>query len=73
MPRFRAIAILAFSLILTGFSLANDAGVRSRESFNASWRFARFEPKADRSTRPEPGAQRWSIVASASSESGRLS
>lgn len=68
MPRLRAIAILAFSLILPSVSLAGDAEVRSRESFDASWRFARFGPQADRSTRPEPGAGRWSIVASASSE-----
>ena len=68
MIRFPAIAILAFSVILTSNSLADDAGVRSRESFNASWRFARFGPMADGSTRPEPGAERWSIVASASSE-----
>ena len=68
MPGFCAIAILAFSLILTQASFAGDVGVRSRESFNASWRFARFGPLAGRSTRPEPGAERWSIVASASSE-----
>ena len=60
--------MLAFFLILPSVSFADDAGVRSRESFNASWRFARFGPMADRSTRPEPGAERWSIVASASSE-----
>ncbi|MGD0039883.1 MAG: beta-galactosidase GalB [Isosphaeraceae bacterium] len=68
MPGFCAIAILAFSLLLTQASFAGDAGVRSRESFNASWRFARFGPLAGRSIRPEPGAERWSIVASASSE-----
>ena len=68
MPGFCAIAILAFSLILLQASFAGDVGVRSRESFNASWRFARFGPLAGRSTRPEPGAERWSIVASASSE-----
>ena len=68
MPGFCAIAILAFSLLLTQASFGGDAGVRSRESFNASWRFARFGPLAGRSIRPEPGAERWSIVASASSE-----
>ena len=36
MIRFPAIAILAFSVILTSNSLADDAGVRSRESFNAA-------------------------------------
>ena len=68
MRRFRAVAILAFFLILTSVFFADDVGVRSRESFNANWRFARFGPMADGSTRPEPGAERWSIVASASSE-----
>ena len=68
MPGFCAIAILVFSLLLTQASFGGDAGVRSRESFNASWRFARFGPLAGRSIRPEPGAERWSIVASASSE-----
>ena len=42
MRRFGAVAMLAFFLILTSVSFADDAGVRSRESFNASWRFARF-------------------------------
>ena len=48
MRRFRAVAMLAFFLILTSVSFADDAGVRSRESFNANWRFARFGPMADR-------------------------
>ncbi len=73
MRRFRAVAMLAFFLILPSVSFADDAGVRSRESFNASWRFARFGPMADRSTRPEPGAERWSIVASASASSEETS
>ena len=64
MRRFRAVAMLAILLILTSVSFADDSGVRSRESFNASWWFARFGPMADRSTKPEPGAERWNIVAS---------
>ena len=31
-------------------------GSRTRESFNANWRFDRFGPMPDGSTRPEPGA-----------------
>ena len=58
MRRFRAVAMLAFLLILRSVSFADDASVRSRESFNASWRFARFGPMADGSNRPEPGAER---------------
>ncbi|MGA2703652.1 MAG: hypothetical protein ABSH35_21455 [Isosphaeraceae bacterium] len=42
MRRFGAVATLAFFLILTSVSLADDDGVRSPELFNASWRFARF-------------------------------
>jgi len=44
------------------------AAERSRESFNLGWRFARFGPMPDRTTRPEPGGETWSITASASSE-----
>ena len=68
MPGFCAIAILAFSLLLTQASFGGDAGVRSRESFNAGWRFGRFGPMPDGSTTPEPGAERWSVTARASSE-----
>ncbi|MCX5684166.1 MAG: discoidin domain-containing protein, partial [Planctomycetota bacterium] len=52
--------------LLVSVSLA--AAERSRESFNAGWRFARFGPMPDRTTRPEPGGEVWSITASASSE-----
>ena len=57
-----------WSVTLTSVSFADDAGVRSRESFNASWRFARFGPVVDHSTRTEPGAERWNVMATASSE-----
>ncbi|MCX6903585.1 MAG: discoidin domain-containing protein [Verrucomicrobia bacterium] len=49
-------------------SPGSESSVRTRESFNRDWRFARFGPMPDGSTRPEPGAAGWSIVASASSE-----
>ena len=68
MVRSRAIAILALSLALASRSFGDDGGVRSRESFNAGWRFARFGPMADGTSRPEPGAERWSVGVSASSE-----
>ncbi len=57
MVRFRTIAMPMVSLILASASLADDARVRSRESFNAGWRFARFGAMADGSNRPEPGAE----------------
>jgi beta-galactosidase len=47
---------------------AADTGLRSRENFNKEWLFERFGPMPDGTTRPEPGAAGWSIVASASSE-----
>ncbi len=61
---------MAVTLTLSGYAFAIDAPVRSRESFNSGWRFARFGPQADGSSRPEPGAERWSILALASSEEG---
>jgi beta-galactosidase len=47
---------------------AADTGLRIRENFNKEWLFERFGPMPDGTTRPEPGASGWSIVASASSE-----
>lgn len=41
---------------------------RTRESFNRDWRFARFGPMPDRTTRPEPGGEAWSVIVTASSE-----
>lgn len=41
--------------------------VRTRESSNTGWRFARFGPMPDGSTLAEPGAERWSMTLRASS------
>jgi beta-galactosidase len=49
-------------------AFAAEEGVRTRESFNRGWRFDRYGPMPDGSTRPEPGASRWTIQATASSE-----
>lgn len=61
-------AILAGVLVVANVTGAGEGSVRTRESFNAGWRFARFGPMPDGSTQPEPGAAGWSLVASASSE-----
>jgi beta-galactosidase len=53
---------------LSTAALAADAPPRSRESFNAGWKFARFGPMPDGSKMDEPGAERWSVRATASSE-----
>lgn len=47
---------------------AEEPALRVRQSFNHDWRFERFGPLPDGSTRPEPGAAGWALVASASSE-----
>jgi len=60
-------AILVGVVILANDALAADS-VRTRESFDANWRFERFGPMPDRSNRPEPGGPSWSIQLSASSE-----
>jgi hypothetical protein len=68
MNRYRGFVSLAITLMLWGIAAANESPVRTRESFNANWRFARFGPMPDRSSRPEPGSERWSVLTSASSE-----
>jgi len=68
MTPFVAFVALTATFFPTGGLAADDAAVRTRESFNTGWRFARFGPMADGSTRPEPGAERWSVTATASSE-----
>ncbi len=53
------------------FHCASDAeadSVRTRESFNRDWRFDRFGPMPDGSTRLEPGSAGWAVLVSASSE-----
>jgi beta-galactosidase len=57
-------AALAAALIPGGASAAE----RSRESFNPGWLFERYGSMPDGSSRPEPGAARWAITVSASSE-----
>jgi beta-galactosidase len=48
--------VLAVGLCWIPSAGADVSPLRSRESFNADWKFARFGPMADGSTRPEPGA-----------------
>ncbi|MCX7006984.1 MAG: hypothetical protein NTY53_07000 [Kiritimatiellaeota bacterium] len=60
----------AWKLFVVLFALAGAvfAGEgRTRESFNADWRFDRFGPMPDGSSRPEPGAAGWAIAVTASS------
>src|SRR5438270_10252598 len=68
MNRVRAAVVLACGLFWIPSTLADDSPTRSRESFNAGWKFARFGPMADGSIRPEPGAGRFAFAASASTE-----
>jgi beta-galactosidase len=58
--------IVCMTMIRAG--MAAETALRSRESFNKEWLFERFGPMPDGTTKPEPGAAGWSIVASASSE-----
>ena len=58
--------IILVTVLLAATAL--NAAEQSRESFNRDWRFARFGPMPDRSTKPEPGGESWSITAAASSE-----
>ena len=60
--------MLACSLALAGAALAADVSPRTRESFNRDWRFDRFGPMPDGSTRLEPGSAGWAILVSGSSE-----
>ena len=68
MSRCCLLIVVAATLFPARGWAAEDAAVRSRESFNAGWRFGRFGPMPDGSTTPEPGAERWSVTARASSE-----
>ncbi len=68
MSRFGVFLPLAMTMILSSYAVGGESPVRTRESFNGGWRFARFGPQADGSSRPEPGAERRSVLASASSE-----
>jgi beta-galactosidase len=61
-------AVLACGLCWIPSAQADDSPRRSRESWSTGWKFARFGPMADGSTRPEPGAERFVFTASASTE-----
>ena len=63
-----AIAVIVCVLLAPNAMLAQPSSMRTRESFNDGWRFARFGPMPDGSSTPEPGGDRWSITATASSE-----
>lgn len=62
------VAGTAFSTWICFGALGNEASVRTRDSFNRDWRFDRFGPMPDGSTRPEPGEAGWSFAVTASSE-----
>lgn len=68
MTRWLALVALVAVFNVPRTTSAEESPARTRESFNAGWRFARFGPMPDGSTRPEPGAERWSVRATASSE-----
>ncbi|WP_165071769.1 beta-galactosidase GalB [Paludisphaera rhizosphaerae] len=61
------VGLLTAALGFTSFT--NAAGPpRSRESFNAGWKFARFGPMPDGSRKAEPGGTHWKFPSRASSE-----
>src|SRR6478609_6585527 len=68
MRAIHASAVLVFSLSLAANVAADDSIVRTRDSFNDGWKFARFGPMSDGSMKEEPGAARRSIGVKASSE-----
>ena len=68
MKHIQTSVLLACSLALAGAALAADVSPRTRESFNRDWRFDRFGPMPDGSTRLEPGSAGWAILVNASSE-----
>ena len=60
----RSCLVLACALFLTGSAVGEEPAGRSRESFNSDWRFERFGPMPDGSSRPEPGGPGgWNITA----------
>jgi beta-galactosidase len=67
-PDTLTLAVIVCVLLVPSVIPAQPAPVRTCESFNEGWRFARFGPMPDGSSTPEPGGDRWSITATASSE-----
>ena len=68
MKAFRVCIVLAFWMSPASAVAADQPVIPTSVSFNDGWRFARFGPMPDGSTREEPGAARWSITVKASSE-----
>jgi beta-galactosidase len=66
--RLHQVLVAVVCVLSCRAALAEETALRSRESFNRDWRFERFGPMPDGSSRPEPGASTWSIPVSASSE-----
>jgi beta-galactosidase len=54
--------------LLGGVSLLAAEPLRTRESFDADWRFARFGLMPDGSRQVEPGGSAWTVAVTASSE-----
>jgi beta-galactosidase len=70
---FAMMKLLQPTAVFLGIATLAQASIaadipRSRESFNDGWRFERFGPMPDRSTRPEPGSPHWVYQLTASSE-----
>lgn len=68
MSDLRNIVIAASLTCLVAVALGDDAIVRTRLPFNDGWKFDRFGPMPDGSTREEPGTPRRRIAVTASSE-----
>ena len=70
--KMNTMAVVPTSVLLSSIISAAPITVpekeeRSRESFNEQWKFARFGPMPDGSTKVEPGGKSWLIQATASS------
>ena len=68
MKAFRVCIVLAFGMSPASAVAADQPVIPTSVSFNDGWKFARFGPMPDGSTREEPGAPRRSIAVKASSE-----